>query len=157
MEFLVLNQLKPESESVTLRLAVYRQFVLTTSPLRLTTSNFIFQLNTSGYSPYITSSLTSGWVCSLQLVLDLASTFSGPIPAGLMTTFYCLKFETPPIWRARSPYLYPPQEYGGPVIPPGTGFPFRRLIRLAGLRWRYSNPPPRWSNQLKLEIHVNNI
>jgi hypothetical protein len=27
---------------------------------------------------------------------------------------------------------------GGPVILPGTGFPFRRLLRLAGLRWRYS-------------------
>jgi hypothetical protein len=29
-----------------------------------------------------------------------------------------------------------------PIIPPGTGFSFRRLLRLAGLRWRYSNPPP---------------
>jgi hypothetical protein len=38
------------------------QFVLTTSPLRLTTSNFIFQLNTCGYNPYVTSSLTRGWV-----------------------------------------------------------------------------------------------
>jgi hypothetical protein len=28
-------------------------------------------------------------------------------PAGLMTIFYCLRFETLPIWRARSPYLYP--------------------------------------------------
>jgi hypothetical protein len=27
-----------------------------------------------------------------------------------------------------------PQEQGGPVIPPGTGFPFRRLLQLAGLR-----------------------
>jgi hypothetical protein len=25
-----------------------------------------------------------------------------------MTTFYCLRFETPPTWRARSLYLYPP-------------------------------------------------
>jgi hypothetical protein len=25
-----------------------------------------------------------------------------------------------------------------PVIPPDTWFPFRRLLRLAGLRWRYS-------------------
>jgi hypothetical protein len=25
-----------------------------------------------------------------------------------MTIFYCLKFETPPTCRARSPYLYPP-------------------------------------------------
>jgi hypothetical protein len=24
-----------------------------------------------------------------------------------MTTFYCLRFETPATWRARSPYLYP--------------------------------------------------
>jgi hypothetical protein len=53
-------------------------------------------------------------------------------PAGLVTTFYCLKFETSPTWRARPLYLYP-QEQRGPVIPPGTGFPFRRLLRLAGL------------------------
>jgi hypothetical protein len=36
-----------------------------------------------------------------------AQSFSGPSPAGLMTIFYCLRFETPPTWRARSPYLYP--------------------------------------------------
>jgi hypothetical protein len=40
--------------------------------------------------------------------------------------------------------IYIPQEQGGPVIPPGTGFPLRRLLRLAGLRWRHSNPPPTW-------------
>jgi hypothetical protein len=49
------------------------QFVLATIPLRLTTSNFIFQLNTCVYSPYITSSLTRIWVCHLQLLLVLAS------------------------------------------------------------------------------------
>jgi hypothetical protein len=54
-----------------------------------------------------------------------------------MTTFYCLRFETPPTRRTRSPYLYP-QGYDGPVIPPGTRFLFRRLLRLAGLRWKYS-------------------
>jgi hypothetical protein len=37
--------------------------------------------------------------------------------------------------------IYIPQEQGGPVIPPSTEFPLRRLLRLAGLRWRYSNPP----------------
>jgi hypothetical protein len=41
------------------------------------------------------------------------------------------------------PHIYIPQEQGGPVIPPGTVFSFRRLLRLARLRWRYSNPPPR--------------
>jgi hypothetical protein len=46
-----------------------------TSPLRITTSNFIFQLNTSGYSPYITSFLTRRWVCRLQLLLVLVSAF----------------------------------------------------------------------------------
>jgi hypothetical protein len=35
-------------------------------------SNFIFQLNTCGYSPYVTSSLTRGWVCPLQWLLVLA-------------------------------------------------------------------------------------
>jgi hypothetical protein len=39
--------------------------------------------------------------------------------------------------------IYIPQEQFGPVIPPGTGFRFRRLLRLAGLQWRYSNPPTR--------------
>jgi hypothetical protein len=29
------------------------------------------------------------------------------------------------------------------VITPGTGFSIRRLLRLAGLWWRYSNGPPR--------------
>jgi hypothetical protein len=40
------------------------------------------------------------------------------------------------------PVFISPQEQVGPVIPPGTGFPFRRLLRLAGLRWRYSTLPP---------------
>jgi hypothetical protein len=44
--------------------------------------------------------------------------------------------------------IYIPQEQGGPVIPPGTGFRLRRFLRLAGLRWRYSNPLPTWRNRL---------
>jgi hypothetical protein len=40
------------------------------------------------------------------------------------------------------PRIYIPQEHGGPVITPESGFPFRRLLRLAVLRWRYSNPRP---------------
>jgi hypothetical protein len=32
-----------------------------------------FQLNTCGYSPYVTTSLTRGWVCRLQLLLVLAT------------------------------------------------------------------------------------
>jgi hypothetical protein len=46
---------------------------LATIPLRLTASNFIFQLNTCSYSPSVASSLTRGWVCSLKLLLTLTS------------------------------------------------------------------------------------
>jgi hypothetical protein len=66
---------KPDSKSELLydwRFTA-NQFLLAISPLRLTTSNFILQLNTCGYSPYKTSSLTRGWVCRLQLLLVLAS------------------------------------------------------------------------------------
>jgi hypothetical protein len=48
------------------------QFVLATSPLTPMT-RIIFQMNTCGYRPYVTSSLTRGWVCRLQLLLVLAS------------------------------------------------------------------------------------
>jgi hypothetical protein len=133
-----------ESESQLLydRQFTADQFVLAPSPLRLTTSNFIFQLNTSSYSPYVISSLTRGWVCRLQLLLLLASAVSlRPEFRGAHDDFYCLRFETPPTWRDRSPYLYPPGT-GWPSYTPGTGFPFRRILRLAGLRWRYSIQPP---------------
>jgi hypothetical protein len=57
------------------------------------------------------------------------------------------------------PHIYIPQEQGGPFIPPGTGFPFHRLLRLAGLRWRYSTPPPhgiiKTKLKLKLESHCD--
>jgi hypothetical protein len=77
-----------------------------------------------------------------------AQPFSGQSPEAPMTIFYCLRFETSPNWRARSPYLYP-QGRGGPVIPPGSGFPFCCLLRLARQRWRYSNPPPHWIDYVK--------
>jgi hypothetical protein len=64
-----------ESESGLLYYWRYiaNQFVLATSFLRLTTSNFILQVNTCGYCPYVTSSLMRGWVYRLQLLLILAS------------------------------------------------------------------------------------
>jgi hypothetical protein len=64
---------------------------------------------------------------------------SGPRPAELTTIFYCLIWDFPHL-RARAPYLYPPGT-GWRSYLPGTGFPFRRLLRYAGQRWRYSNPP----------------
>jgi hypothetical protein len=40
------------------------------------------------------------------------------------------------------PCIYILQEWGGPILLPGTGFPFCRLIRLSGLPWSYVNPSP---------------
>jgi hypothetical protein len=42
-----------------------------------------------------------------------AQSFLSLSPTGLMTIFYCLRFESPSTWRARSTYLYLP----------GTGCP----------------------------------
>jgi hypothetical protein len=48
-------------------------FVLATSPLRTTTTIFVFKLNICSYSSYVTSSLTRGWVCRLKLLMAFAS------------------------------------------------------------------------------------
>jgi hypothetical protein len=47
-----------------------------------------------------------------------------------------------PTWMTESLYVPPPQKESGPGLRPVTGFPFPRPLRLAVLRWRYSNPPP---------------
>jgi hypothetical protein len=54
--------------------------------------------------------------------------------------------------RGPRPRIYIPQEQGGQVVPPGTGFPFRHLLRLAGLRWRYSTSPPHGFLQVKVKV-----
>jgi hypothetical protein len=82
----------------------------------------------------------------------LWQSLSGQSPAGLTTIFYCLLWDSR-TWRARSPRIYIPPEQGGPDIPPGTGFPFCRLLRLAGLWWRYSNHSPH-SFTVKINSHI---
>jgi hypothetical protein len=86
-------------------------------------------------------SLTRGMVSNLlvQLLLGLARAVT------LGSTFrrthddILLSHLRLPTWRVRSLYLYPP----GTRLPsytPGHWVPFCRLLRLVGLRWRYSNP-----------------
>jgi hypothetical protein len=67
------------------------------------------------------NSLTDIYYCLTVTALFLyvlialpAQSFSGPNPLGLVTIFYCLRFETS----------------------------FRRLLRLAGSTWRCYTPPP---------------
>jgi hypothetical protein len=52
-----------------------------------------------------------------------AQSFLDPSLSALVTIFYCLRFETPPTWRARSPYLYPPGT-GWPSYTPRHSVPF---------------------------------
>jgi hypothetical protein len=81
------------TEEVTQRIS---QFVLATSPLILTTSNFIFQWNPCGYSPYITSCLTRRWVCRLQLLLVLGS-------AVILKSESCWTHDHIPLYQIRDP------------------------------------------------------
>jgi hypothetical protein len=81
---------------VTFWLAVYRQSIYLDAKLLETHDKHFLQLNPCGHSPYVT---LLGFANAVIL---------GPSPAELITIFYCLRLETPPTWRARSPYLYPP-------------------------------------------------
>jgi hypothetical protein len=106
-----MSSTKPESESELLYDWRFTadQFILGTRSLRHTTSIFFLQMNTCGYSPYLTSFLTRGWVCRLQLLLVLDSAvILGSKSRGTHEIFYCLKLENLQTWRARSLYSYPP-------------------------------------------------
>jgi hypothetical protein len=94
-------------------------------------------VNTCCHSPSVTSSLTRGWVCRLQLLLTLASAVILESESTVLNS-EPLNLEG----QRPGPRIYIPQWQGGPVIPRDTRFRFRRLLRLAGPRLRYSNPPP---------------
>jgi hypothetical protein len=124
------------------------------------TTRIFFQLNICGYSPYVISSLTRGWVCRLQLLLALArvvilgSEFCGTHDRILLSqTRGSLNLED------QVPVFISPRNRVAQLSSPGTGFPFRRLLRLAGLRWRYSTPPPHGLllnclNQVKVTLRL---
>jgi hypothetical protein len=113
------------------------------APWRSRPEIFFPQLNTWGCSPYVTSSLTRGWLCRLQLLLAFASiVILGSESRGTHDNILLSQIRDSPQPEGPGPCIYILQGQGGPFIPPDTGFPFRRLLRLAGLRWRYSNSPP---------------
>jgi hypothetical protein len=58
-----------------------------------------------------------------------------------MTIFYCLRFVTPPTWRARYEYLHVPGT-GWPGYTVRHWVPFSSPPTIRRARWRYLNPPP---------------
>jgi hypothetical protein len=77
---------------------------------------------------YRALSLTRGQVCRLQLLLALAiAVILGPESRGAYDQMLLSQ-----IWD----------------------FPFYPLLRLAGLRWRYSTPPPHGSGAYKVKVKV---
>jgi hypothetical protein len=91
---------------------------------------------------FVAPSLTRGQVCNLLLLLVLTSAVPlGPEPRGTKDHILLSQFLRLPQPGGPGPCIYIPQEQGGPDIPPGTGFHFRRLLRLTGLWWRYSILP----------------
>jgi hypothetical protein len=94
---------------------------------------------------YGAPSLTRGQVCNLRCNRSMVQV------AQNLKPYFTVSSETPPIWRARFLYLYPPGTRW-PSYTPGHWVLFTssfttRLLRLTELRWRYSNPPPTWRDR----------
>jgi hypothetical protein len=128
---------------VILRLAVYRKSVrLGDKPHETHDQHFFFQLNTCFPSPYVTSSLTRGWVCRLQLLLALTNkVILRSDSRGDHDHMLHSQIRSSSNLEGQVPYLHPPGT-GWPSYTPRHWVLFRRLLRLAGLWWRYSTPPP---------------
>jgi hypothetical protein len=77
-----------------------------------------------------------GWVCRLQLLLVLASlVILRSECRGTHDYILLSQIRDSPKPGEPSPRFYIPKEQG-------SRFHFRRLLRLAGIRWRYSTSPP---------------
>jgi hypothetical protein len=87
--------------------------------------------------------LTRGRVCHFNCCGSRQRSHSWVRIPGTHEHILLPKIRDSPNLEGQISVFISPKEQGGPVIPPGTGFPFRRLLRLAEQRWRHSNPPPR--------------
>jgi hypothetical protein len=83
---------------------------------------------------FVAPTLTRGRICNLlvQLLLDLARAVTLGSKSRRTHDHILLSHLRPPQPGGPGSRIYIPQEQGGPVIPPSTGFPFCRLLRLAG-------------------------
>jgi hypothetical protein len=93
---------------------------------------------------FVAPSLTRGRVCNLLLLLALASAVSLESESrGTQDHISLSQFLRLPQGVCPGPRIYIPLEQDGPVIPPGSGFPFVASYgSQTPLRWRHSMPPP---------------
>jgi hypothetical protein len=145
-----INRLLSEEVEVNLGPTVSRPVCLGVRRPSGTCDRFFFLLEISfrqlRVCYFVAPSLTRVRVCNLLYNCFWAlpeQSLLGRSPAELTTIFYC---------GGPGSRIYILQEQGGPVIPPGIGFPFCRLLRLAEQRWRYSNPLPHGESRL-LSLH----
>jgi hypothetical protein len=101
---------------------------------------------------FVAPTLTRGRVCNIMLLLVLASV----VPRDSGPYFIVPVLESLPTWSVRSPFLYPPGT-GWPSYTPRHWVPFYRLLRLARLRWRYSNPPPHGASGILEIANLNQL
>jgi hypothetical protein len=111
-------------------------FVLAPIRLRPTTSIFISTEHLLCYTPYVIYNCC--WSSPAQ-------SFSRPSIARPYCTVSDSRSAKPGVSGL---CICIHQEESDPFTPPSTGFPLLRLLRLAGLRWRYSNSPSHGSRSL---------
>jgi hypothetical protein len=120
---------------VTLRLTVtssWRQAPSDPQPI-------FFQLNTCGCSPYVTSSLTRGLVCRLQLLLGLASAvILRSESRGIHDHILLSQIRDSPNLEGQVPVFISPRNRVAQLYPQALGS--LRLAGLPRLHTRYSLP-----------------
>jgi hypothetical protein len=134
---------------VNLRLTVSRPVWLGVRRPSGTCDRFFFLLEISfrqlRVSYVVAPSPMRGWVCNLLYNCFWAlpeQSLLGRSLTELTAIFYFLSHPRLPQPGGLGPRIYIPQEQSGPVLSSGTGFLFLSPLRLVGLWWRYSNPPP---------------
>jgi hypothetical protein len=122
------------------------------------TSNYIFQLNICDYNPYVTSSLSREWVCPLQLLLVLTSVviFRSESRGTHDHILRSQNRDSPDLAGQVAVFIPPPRNRVALLYPQALRFLFRRLLRLTGLRRRYSTPPPHWFTLFIVVILLDN-
>jgi hypothetical protein len=82
-----------------------------------------------------------------------AQSLSRPSPVGLMTIFYCLRFQTPPTRWARSPYLHPPGT-GWPRYTPRHWIPFPSPPTTCRATMEVFEPASTWATRCLYSLAV---